>query len=522
MVPRFNEKRKTLLRGVVLLPVLLACFTASCSRLLGYGVLLWSVEDPPVPSGTVLPVYIRSNIEQVWVVGTPKEYLAKGSGVDKFEISLSKLELAGSREKARQRAAAFAPYALVYAETLQDGLPIRENPDNSARRVYRLKQGEIVKVLAPAKGTAAVGASGDPLPGEWFEILTEDGNTGYCFSYRLRLFEHSGGPLAAVQGGEGPAEDRDLELVLSKKWSAESYSAMIGAGRINLGELSRHWGFDPGQDTGIARIKVENLDRGFSYTAIRPAGSRTWRFEGTSLQMYLSSDTSLELRFTENGGVLRSFRFAALPSEVDDIIMQETARQKGLFEVLYSQGPSYTSHNYGTLTFAENGRFTWTGYNILVPQVIPASALGGGVVDMGLFLANSLADRYNGAFTLKFDTAGGLISSGSVSSRAEADFMYTLDSQGFRIEYVPPSNRDGITVARRASSPMVIYFYRSENQRAPPFPAETMPPFRVEPETQSGRDRGDWEDFGFPGGEENPPYPGEPRLPDAGADFLPE
>jgi hypothetical protein len=423
-------------------------------------------------------------------VGTPKEYLVQGRGVDKFEIPLTKLELAGSKKKALQRAEEFAPYALMYAETLQDGLPIRESPDNGARRVYRLKQGEIVKILKSARGTAAVGATGAPLPGEWFRVLTEDGATGYCFSYRLRLFAHSGGPFDAAQGNEPAVVDRDLEQVLAKKWSADSYAAMINSGRLDLDELSQHWGFDPGQDTGIARIKAENLDRSFSYTAIRAAGSRTWRFEGTSLQMYLSSDASLELQFTENGGALRSLRFAALPSEVDDLIMQETARRQGLFEVLYSQGPSYISHNYGTLSFEENGRFTWTGYNILGPQVIPAAAMEGGVVDMRLFLANSLTGRYNGAFTLRFDTADAVISGSSTSRTAEVDFMYTLDNQGFRIEYVPPTSRDGIVVARRASSPMVIYFYRSEDALAPQ-PA-------VPGGQNAGNDEGDPEDPGSP------------------------
>jgi hypothetical protein len=311
-----------------------------------------------------------------------------------------------------------------------------------------------------------------------------------------------------AQGGESAGEDHDLEQLLSKKWSAGSYAAMINSGRIDLEDLSRRWSFDPGQDTGIARIKDENLDRSFSYTAIRPAGSRTWRFEGTSLQMYLSSDTSLEVQFTENGGALRSLRFAALPSEIDDLIIQETARREGLFEVLYSRGPSYTSHNYGTLSFEENGRFTWTGYNILVPQVIPAQALEGGVVDMRLFLANSLTDRYNGAFTLKFDTASTLISG---APRVEVDFMYTLDNQGFRIEYVPPTSRDGIIVARRASSPMVIYFYRAEatNQTIPPLvPAEPSPFPNPRQGALSGQDEGDWESSDPPE-EEYPEYPDE-------------
>jgi hypothetical protein len=509
----YAKKQKMPLFGIALLSLLLMCFAGSCSGLLGYGVLLWSSEDPPVPSGTVLPVYIRSNIDHVWVVGTPKEYLIKGSGVNKFEIPLAKLELAGSKKKALQRAEAFAPYALIYAETLQDGLPIRENPDNGARRVYRLKQGEIVKILGPAQGTAAVGASGDPLPGEWFRVLTEDGTAGYCFSYRLRLFEHSGGPLSPAPEKESVAEDRDLEQLLSRKWSADSYAAMINTGRLNLEELSQRWGFDPGQDTGIARVKVENLDRSFSYTAIRAVGSRTWRFEGTSLQMYLSSGTSLEVQFTENGGALRSLRFAALPSEIDDLIMQETARRQGLFEVLYSQGPSYTSHNYGTLGFEENGRFTWTGYNILVPQVIPPSALESGAVDMRLFLANSLTGRYNGAFTLRFDTAAAALSDRSAAQAAEVDFMYTLDNQGLRIEYVPPTSRDGIVVARRASSPMVIYFYRLEDQQTgqamnqiplPFIPPETAAALNPPPEAESGQDENDREP---PGSREEEAYP---------------
>jgi hypothetical protein len=39
--------------------------SVSCERTLGWGMLLWSTEDPDIPSGTVLPVYIRSNIDHV-------------------------------------------------------------------------------------------------------------------------------------------------------------------------------------------------------------------------------------------------------------------------------------------------------------------------------------------------------------------------------------------------------------------------------------------------------------------------
>jgi hypothetical protein len=81
---------------------------SACTSKLGWGVLLWSTEDPPVPSGTVLPVYIRSNINKVWVVGIPDSLWNSKTGIDKMEIPLSRLELTGSRRKARKKADEFA------------------------------------------------------------------------------------------------------------------------------------------------------------------------------------------------------------------------------------------------------------------------------------------------------------------------------------------------------------------------------------------------------------------------------
>jgi hypothetical protein len=427
----------------------------SCSRPIGWGVLLWSAGGPAIPSGTVLPVYIRSNIEQVWVVGVPEAYRDGEDGMDKTEIPLPRFELAGSRGAAMKRAAEFSPLALTYAETLQDGLPIRENPDNGARRVYRLRIGEVIKILARAEGSAAISAGGDPLPGNWYKVMAEDGSTGYCFSYRLKLFEHHGGPLEAAPAAEEDTEDPDLDMLLSKVWSPESYETMVNNRRLDLEELSKKWRFDPGQETGVARIYVPDLDISFTYTRIQSTGTRSWGFSGTSLQMSLRRDTVLSVQFTDPGGALRSLLFVALPVDIDDLVVQETNRREALFGGILSGGPSYTSSNYGTLTFTENGRFNWRGNILLIPQVIPAAALGSGSVAMDLFLHRDLESRYGGAFTLHFDGVNG--------GRIPVRFMYSLDTQGFRLEYAPDTSMDGSTVVRRASSPMVLYFYRTED-----------------------------------------------------------
>jgi hypothetical protein len=433
--------------GLMMLPLV------SCSQRLGWGILLWTSEEPAIPSGTMLPVYIRSNIDKVWVVGIPEEFRTKGA-LNKFEVPLAQFEFSGSKTKARRRATEFAQYARLYAENLQDGLPIREDADNSSRRVYRLKTGEIIKILSQVEGAPAISTTGDPLPGDWYEVMAEDGTTGYCFSYRLRLFEHTGGALAAAPVGEETKEDPDLENLLAKTWSPESYGIMINNKRIDLEELSRHWRFSPGQDTGTARIFLPNLDQTFSHTGIRAAGEKTWRFEGTNLQMSLRSDTTLAVQFSTPGGALQSLLFTALPADVDDLIMQETARREDLFSNIYNQGPDYTSNNYGTLIFGEGGDFVWTDFRLLVPQVIPAAALGSGSVVMDLYLSPEIQNLYEGAFSLHFNGISG--------AALVVRFMYTRDVQGFRVEYVPDTSLDGNMIVRRASSPTMIYFYRSE------------------------------------------------------------
>ena len=442
-------RQKCVVFGVFLIACVLA---ASCSSRLGWGVLLWSLEDPVIPSGAVLPVYIKSNIDRVWVVGVPEGYRGRG-GADKIEIPLSRLELAGSKRRANRLAGLFAPYALAYAENLQDGLPVRDGPDNSARRVYRLRAGEIVKILSLEKGSPAISATGDPLPGEWYRVLTEDGTTGCCFSYRLRLFEHGGGQIAASAPAiSETVEDPDLDMLMSKVWSPELYSTMINYQRIDLAALSLRWRFYPGQETGVARIFAPGIDRSFEYTAIRPDGRRAWRFEGTSLLMQLRSDTTLAVQFSD-GGAMRTLLFVALPANVDDLIIQESARRERLYGAIYSQGPVFTSNNYGTIVFEKNGSFVWRGFDLLVPRYIGENIEGRGTVSMDLFLASDLEDRYNGAFTMRFANQGG-------GATATLRCMYLLDNQGFRIEIAPDSSIDDVTVARRAASPMVLYFFR--------------------------------------------------------------
>jgi len=433
--------------------LLLAVLFTSCSRL-GYGVLLWSIDEPLIDSGTVLPVYIRSNIEKIWVVGVPDK--SKSNKEYKLEIPLSQLEFVGSKRKATNRAEEFSKHALVYAENLQDRLPIRESADNNSRQVYRLRLGEIIKILGIARGTPPISATGDPLPGEWYRVMTSDGVIGYCFSFRLRLFTQNEGSVQttpSVQRGSAP--DADLEMVLSRTWSAEFYQQMVNTRRFNIPEMEKKYRFDPGYETGVARIILPDIERQFTYERINSEGERAWSFEGTNLQMILRTNSTLAVQFPDNTGTRRTLVFVALPANIDDLIIQETARRENQYLTIYNQGPVFTSNNHGTITLLRTGDFTWTGYETLVPQLIPIETRGTGRINMDLYISPSYEARFNGAFTLRFS---------DVRARNTLYFLYSIDNQGLRMEVIPDFGIEGVTVMRRDSSPIVLYFFRDSPQ----------------------------------------------------------
>jgi hypothetical protein len=425
---------------------LLCLIVLSCSKEIGWGILLWSLDDPYIPSGTVLPVYVRSNIEESWITGIPEEY--RIGDQDMAEIPLPHLELLKSRGAAMRRAAAFAEYAVSYAEVLQDGLPVRDKPENGAKRAYRLKEGEIIKILGKVDGVQAISTSGTPLEGDWFRVLTQSGSTGYCFSNRLRIFENSSGPVIAAKPEIITGEDPSLDLVLSRIWYPELYKAMINSGILDLDALAKHWAFSPGVDTGKAHVLLPDVDLSFNYKKILKTGERSWVFEGSSLQINLESETSLVVQYDDENGT-HAIPFVTLPVSADIVINRELERREALYQELFVRGPVYYSANYGTLTLVSDMHVNWDEMN-LPEDMAPPSALGSGIVDMGVYLPASLAEQYTGAFTLRLDRVSG--------EPARLTFLYNLDNQGLRLEFVPRENINRSAVIRRDDSALVIYF----------------------------------------------------------------
>ena len=431
------------------LVVFLVFSFGSCDKkTIGYGVLLWAVEDPEIPSGSVLPVQVRSNIEQAWITGLPDDYAGEEKQI--VMVPLPHLEFFNTKGSAEKFAAAFSEYALLYAETVQDGLPIRDKPENNARRTYRLKEGEIIKILEKAEGVEAISTTGSALEGDWYRVLTRSGSIGFCFSYRLRIFEHITGSLGDEPVKIDTSEDRDLEIVLSRIWYPEAYKTMINSGRLNLDFLSKNYSFKAGVLDGKARVFLENDSEEFAYKKITKTGDRSWNFNGTPLNVTLRSDSMLEVQWEDKDNNRKSETFVTLPVSVENIVNQEKERRQNIYRTLYVRGPSFSSANYGTIIFRENGDFVWDDIETLPRGLFSGSVVGSGIVDMDYGLSREMGEQYTGAMALRFNSVSG--------NRSTLVFAYILDNQGLRMEHIPSGNVSGRTVTRRGSSPFIIYF----------------------------------------------------------------
>ncbi|MDR1748610.1 MAG: SH3 domain-containing protein, partial [Spirochaetaceae bacterium] len=350
--------------AVPVLALVLSVIVTSCSNLLGYGVLQWSFPEENLYAGAIVPVYIKSNISQVYVIGiTEKE--------EKREVPLWQIRLFSSKREAAQFSASMEEFLHIYARVALDGLPVRFDPDNTSRQVYRLRENEVIKVLAKGKGIPVM--MGDsPMEGEWLHVLTSAGTSGWCFSYNLRLYNEL---ETSVEDTSTEYEtDALLESVLGKNWYPESYKSMIDSEQINPEAIHYSWGFNPGLDTGIVQVMSAGMDYSSSYSGILKTAPRQYAFEGTSLTMQIRREDYIILQYMDSRGMPRAGNFVALTVSPGKLVDDELERRQLIYDQIRTLGPVFSSSNYGQLHFLEDGRFLWSGYGRLSPSVIPAAA----------------------------------------------------------------------------------------------------------------------------------------------------
>lgn len=410
----------------------------SCSKIIGYGVVNWSMPEYNLVAGDVLPVYVKSNVSKAYIVE-----VANGK---KTEIPLWQLTFFRSKSEMEKFRQQIAENTHMYAEVLSDGLPMRATPENTSDQVYRLRKNQVVKILWQGKGVPVL-KNGEPLPGEWYRVMTDDGSTGWCFSLNLRIYDERAEHQIAKEA-EIPNDPILLEI-LNKQWYPESYAKMAAVNRIDLETVSPDYGFFPGLKTKVARITVKDTDMSFTYSGITKGDANVYTFDGSNLSLQIRSESRISVQFTDSKGMPDVEYFVTLQKPLDTLIEEENARRSKVIGDIANSAKTgtFTSVSYGILHISTDGHFVWDGFEVLSGKIIPREAKTTGYVKIRFFVSPKLSSTYNTVLSFYFD---GLDES--------VDFLTSLTGNGLQMEYVDKKNISESSVQQRNKQPVVLFF----------------------------------------------------------------
>ena len=426
-----------------LFTVLLVCagfFLVSCGKL-GYSVVLWNDTTNDLQDGTIVQVFIRSNISHVYVIGLPESD-------KKVEVPLWMLTEPMSKSKAQKAALRYADYAHTYASVKLDGLPIRAEAVNTSKQVYRLREKEIIRILYKGRGQAVTNGKGN-MEGEWLRVLTSGGTQGWCFSHNLELFKADAQGFAKGTETEAVVETADtmLESLQAKSWYPESYFDMIQNQRIDPARMDPGYGFAMDVETLTVRVTLQSTALSWNYTDIEKPGLKLYHFIGTPVTVTMRNENEIAVQFTDKDGKIKSHNFVSLSENIANLVQAEQNRRDKELEQLRLFGPSFLSSNYGRLVFKEDKQFLWSDYNLLVPSVLSHSARGTGTVSVQYFISSSLKVSYDGILSFRFK-----------GMSKDVNFLYKMTNDGLRLEDATNAQISNGVVVSRGSSPLVIFF----------------------------------------------------------------
>lgn len=420
---------------LLLLAVIIFSSLASCSSRIGWGVVLWTIKGTTAKAGSIVPVYLKSNITKVFVIG-----LEEGTK-ERVEVPLWQIELYGSRGAAAKRVAGMADLASLYMIAARDGLPVREKPTNLGKRMYRLRDSEMVKVLRRVEGEALYTGS-EKLPGDWYEVLTMDGTRGYVFSYAMRMFDENSGnsPDQKIAQTDSSA----VNTIFSRTWRPAWYSAMIDEGMVDLDYFSLRFGLFGDAINKQIRVELPAVSKVFQYSGITQEGD--WiLFGSTDLRIKLESDRSLLAAWGPVGDGLPEdsagwkagdafMRFIVVDKDIREAIRSEEARRSDASRRFFAAAAAasgkgdgsgilkFSSPSAGSLELWPTGLYSWKD-TLFLPAGFPPSADDSapeqkGTIGFGLRLSDELAKSWQGGFSLYPDATG-----------RRSDYVYRLEDK---------------------------------------------------------------------------------------------
>lgn len=426
---------------IVFTSALLALTLVSCGgRAIGYGLVLWSPDEAVVPTGEVLAVQAQSEIAKTYTVALPDR--DTGLTLEQWRV-----QFFDEKEQADAFAETFAPYRTLYAQSGRDALPVRDAANQGGRRVYGLREGEVIKILGRTT-EEEVNVGG--LSGYWYQVMTETGVRGYTFSRLLTVTEGAGGaPIAAVQ--QTPQEDPDLTRFLSNVWRPDYFQTMIENNAIDLERFSSRYGVFPVIEQNVITVVTPNYTAAFPYENITRLGSGMYTLDLSSFRFTIRPRfVSIQYSY---GGSEYAAAYVLIEQNLDDVVSAELDRRRQVFERFLENGSVLRSSAYGTISLAPDQTFSWEGLGRLVPSVIPATAGTRGFVEFRTALSRELAATWDGVISFRFE---------GLPAARYITFLFDFTGTGVQFVYVQDRDITNNTVLQEPVTPIVMFFTFSQ------------------------------------------------------------
>ncbi len=420
-------KRTTPL-SIIILAML--SMVACTPRYQGYAVVIWPATESGIPAGTQAPV----------IAGLEQEFLSLSVDDEPLDLEAWRVLVFDEQPAAEAFARDFGEWADSYAVSLRTALPVRERADSSSTRIYRLREGEVIKILDRSEELSDQGSLSD----YWYRALTREGTIGWVFGHHLELTGASGRSAGATTDRESTEEL--LQDIAEVSWRPEYYDEMVSSGHIDLERFSPRFGLFADTENAEIRIVLPSFQRTYSYTDLSSPAQNGVGFVGTSLELALEGERELEASYRVDGRD-RSETFVRFDEDIAEIVSAERQRRSQELEQILNRGNGLASSAFGEMRLTNRGAVTWTGYERLVPTVLPSSFAGSASLEFSLFLSDKLRGKYDGAMLMR-------LGPGETTA-----FVYTILDDGLRMTYIPEDLiNDSKVVTDEPVSPVVMFY----------------------------------------------------------------
>ena len=226
---------------------------------------------------------------------------------------------------------------------------------------------------------------------------------------------------------------------------------MIDSGDIDTSKLHPSYKFDIDEENNKVSLNTPAIHENWAFNGYTKTDDREYTLKDIPMKIIYRNAGYIVLRYTDASGKPQDLNFVTVAEDISEIIAKEKERRNQEYMQIWSHGPIYTSSSYGKLTFNEDSVIQWTGFKLLVPNVIPAGSKNTGSAVVKYSLTKSLKANYDGVVTFKFD-----------NSSDEVNFLYKLEGHSLRLEDTIGASKNGTQITSRGTSPVIIYFKKKQ------------------------------------------------------------